>query len=76
MKMTSVQFAALADLLGLHAGSASAEALRLVLCDGVSQTEAARITGASRPSLTRLIGSARRKADAAATLLGVPAISL
>lgn len=71
--MTPTQFAALAELLGLHAGSASAEALRLVLCDGLSQAEAARRAGASRPSLVALIKSARRKAEAAAALLGVPA---
>ena len=46
--MTLLQFEALARLAGLEDGSRSREAARLVLCDGLTQAEAARQTGISR----------------------------
>ena len=57
--MTDHQFDALAQLMRLR-DSASREALRLVLVEGLTHSAAAERTGAPRPSVTRQVGSARR----------------
>ena len=57
--MKPEQFDALARLMRLRQ-SASREALRLVLVDGLKQTAAAERAGADRAALTRQVGSARR----------------
>ena len=46
--MTPIQFDALARLAGLDDASRSREAARLVLCEGLTQAEAARQIGITR----------------------------
>lgn len=57
--MTADQFAVLARRLGLQE-SASREALRLVLCEGLTQQAAAAAAGASRPRLVQTMDAARQ----------------
>lgn len=71
--MTAEQFAALAELLRLRAGSAAAEALRLVLCEGLTHAAAAEVASIPRQNVTRSVGQARRVIEAAQALAGVNA---
>lgn len=57
--MTGQQFEALSQLMRLRA-SPSREALRMVLCDGLTQSAAAAQAGIPRPNVTRQVTSARR----------------
>lgn len=69
--MTPAQFAALAQLMRLRADSAASEGLRLVLVEGLSHVDAAARSGATRQSITRLVGSARQAVADAQVLAGV-----
>ena len=68
--MTPAQFDALAQLLRLHSGSATADALRLVLVEGLTHDAAAAQAGAQRQSVTRAVGQARKAIAAAQVLAG------
>ncbi len=57
--MTPEQFDAIAQLMRLRA-SPSREALRLVLVEGLSQSEAAARAGIPRPNVTRQLSSSKR----------------
>lgn len=67
--MTADQFNALSALLG---GSSQQvrEALRLVLVDGLNQTDAAALAGVARPNLTRRVQQARRVIELAGRVAG------
>lgn len=69
--MTPAQFAALSRLMRLRADSAASEGLRLVLVEGLSHVDAAAQSGATRQSITRLMGSARPVVADAQVLAGV-----
>lgn len=70
--MTPDQFDALAQLMRLRK-SPSCEALRLVLVDGVSQSEAAHQVGIPRTNVTRQVTSARRMLELARVLTSTAA---
>ena len=65
--MTAEQFDAMAQLMRLRQ-SASREALRLVMVDGLTHAAAAEQTGAIRTDVTRQAGSARRCIELARTV--------
>lgn len=67
--MTSEQFQALAELLRLR-GSASQEAARLVLVDGLSPSEAARQAGTTPQAVSNVLASCRRGLDLAKIAAG------
>lgn len=69
--MTPDQFAALARLMRLRAGSPTSAGLRLVLVDGLTHQAAADASGAQRASITRLMTSARACVADAQALAGV-----
>lgn len=62
--MTREQFDALAQLMRLRQ-SASREALRLVLVDGLTHAAAAERAGSIRTDVTRLVSSAKRAIELA-----------
>lgn len=70
--MTPEQFDALAQLMRLRK-SPSREALRLVLVDGMSQSEAAAQAGILRTNVTRQVTSARRMLELARVLTSTEA---
>lgn len=70
--MTPDQFDALARLMRLRA-SPSRWALRLVLVDGMSQSEAADQAGIPRSNVTRQVTSARRTLELARVLTSTAA---
>lgn len=70
--MTSKQFEALAQLMRLRS-SPSREALRLVLVDGLTQSEAADRAGIPRTNVTRQVTSARRVLELARDLTSTSA---
>ncbi len=63
-KMTTSQFEALAQLMRMR-HSPSREALRLVLVESMSQSDAAALVGIPRPNVTRQVTSARRTIELA-----------
>lgn len=65
--MTPEQFDALAQLMRLRE-SPSCEALRLVLVESLSQSEAAGSVGIPRTNVTRQVTSARRTLELARVL--------
>jgi predicted DNA-binding protein (UPF0251 family) len=65
--MTPDQFGALAQLMRLRK-SPSCEALRLVLVEGLSQSEAAASNGIPRTNVTRQVTSAHRTLELARVL--------
>lgn len=69
--MTPEQFDALAQMMRLRA-SPSREALRMVLCDGITQSAAAEQAGIPRPNVTRQVSSARRMIALARVLTAPP----
>jgi len=62
--MNPAAFDALAELLRLRA-SRSREAARLVLVDGMSQSDAARAVGVSRAGVNNVVATCRRGLDLA-----------
>lgn len=70
--MTPAQFAALRQLTRWPDDSPAAEACRLVLCEGLTQADAARATGAHRQAVHRALARAR-EVQAAALVLAAPA---
>lgn len=68
--MTDEQFTALAQLMRLRA-SASHDALRLVLVDGLSVPAAAQQAGVPHQAVYRLQASAQRAIEAALVVAGV-----
>lgn len=70
--MTPEQFNALAQLMRLRK-SPSCEALRLVLVEGLSQSEAAASNGIPRTNVTRQVTSARRTLELARVLTSTEA---
>lgn len=67
--MSPDQFDALAELLG---GSSEPlrQALRLVLVDGLTKTDAAALAGVARPNLTRRVQQARNVIEIARRVVG------
>lgn len=70
--MTPEQFEALAELMRLQQ-SASREALRLVLIDGLTHAAAAEQAGAIRTDVTRRVSSAKRTLELARVLTSTAA---
>lgn len=73
--MTPEQFEALAQLMRLRQ-SASREALRLVLVDGLTHAAAAEQTGRIRTDVTQAVTSARRAIELARTAAGCHTLPL
>ena len=71
--MTPEQFEALAKLMRLRQSSASREALRLVLVDGLTHAAAAEQAGCIRTDVTQLVTSARRTLELARVLTSTAA---
>jgi predicted DNA-binding protein (UPF0251 family) len=67
--MTPAQFDALARLMRLRQ-SATADGLRLVLVEGMTQNAAASESGASQQAIARAVSSARRYVEDAGVLAG------
>ncbi|WP_443191416.1 hypothetical protein [Pseudomonas indica] len=67
--MTREQFAALAELLRLRS-SASQEAARLVLVDGLSPSEAARQAGTTPQAVSNVLASCRKGIELARIAAG------
>lgn len=67
--MTADQFDALAELLRLRQ-SASREAARLVLVDGLSVGDAAARTGISSPAVSNALASCQRGIELARRVVG------
>lgn len=67
--MTVEQFEALRQLMGWHQGSSVADACRMVLVEGKTQSEAARATGTERQNVYRSLRKVRQVQDAAQTLV-------
>lgn len=67
--MTAEQFAALADLLRLRQ-SASREAARLVMVDGLSTGAAAELAGVSSQAVSNALASCQRGIELARRVVG------
>lgn len=66
--MTPAQFHALRQLMGWHKGAPIAGACALVLVEGLTQAEAARLMGTTRQGVNRAMARVQQVREAAAIL--------
>ncbi|GEM_PF-4400665 len=68
--MTAEQYQALHRLMGWHKGAPIAGACALVLVEGMTQAEAARLMGTTRQGVNRALARVQQVRQAAAVLVG------
>lgn len=71
--MTPTQFNALAQLLRMQPASATREAARLVLVEGVTGAEAARRLGITPGAVSQALAGCRKGLELARVAVGQPA---
>ena len=70
--MTNTQFTALAELLRLRENSAARHAARLVLVDGLTQADAARLAGTGPQNANRVVKTCLRGMELALAVVAGP----